>query len=1341
MKVALGAAAALTGAGALLYILWRPRRSPRNTPEQHLGSLKDKQVKSTPSSQKSSDTGDPNPTDSCSDTITTEQGIPKPDESLHTDTFLGSRKRKAESEYNIDTNVNCDLETKPVNTDAYFAAGTCENYTDTTKHDTSACEKGCEVIMTRVAEVKSVPCNKESDAGEMAMSEICNLTQACVNQEVKEELNEVVYELSVIPEKCQTLPVSESNKTIERETDYPNNYDSTITAQVVKNDENVTAGASKDTSRVYIDAFDDISIVNETFHGIESLSNEVGHREDKNTRHEPLSKLMTAVETDKPGQIEEVFMEVQNQTVKNSNDCIVSEISNEIHIVECRNIQKETANPRELEEEEEGRTKTQEEKGEKKVLGQYEKEAIEQLLEVSIEPNTEEDPHTHSSEELGNGEAASTHISIEVKEVCPSHEVENAGNQLADASHVEEEKTVPQLPREVVTECRITEEDPVINIDLEEKHMSNTIRLEEPITISVTQQKAAVPGNLTNLLSTEIQEGHISKVIVSDEQEDCSAIVCQAEEQQDISINSIDQQISASKEGNTELSLAVEEKINAEFGNLTCKELVGSEREDSVSEATEPHCLQEKNQEDVNQSKRASSEEVEDVVEDESKSLSISVKHTVDEKPMANPNYQGEMTSSQVEEKEKHQKLENRGDEQQGKSIASFSQEEVEKRDLEKEITVESQGEEQEKQVIPKPNVMECSEAVADYQAEKDLSANQKQQEEVVGNKSAEKEATKKEVKGTKQEKVMSEKQAPSRKGKPEVKAEGKKKTQGKKQRKGDHHKVEGPVQEKLSSSNVQEGVESGNGILEEKTVTVRKQEKTEKNKEEEEKKLTAKQLEDMERRKKKIKKVISGGQEEEKKVEDERKEKVITNTEKKENVVIEKEEDEVSSKEQQQQQQRSQGDKREDKVVTSTDKEEDVVIEKDEDEVSSKEQHQTQGDQREEKVVTSTEKEEDVVIEKDEDEVNGKEEEEEQHQQRTRGDSASADLELDLGSEQESQNYDASSLQSVDSGQGSSEIEPETLFVPSTYPAPAHDQYIFYDFEIPQTLVGRLIGRRGAFVNKIKATTDATVVVHPHRNRRLKLCSVEGSRQQVAAALKMIREQFPESRYSDVTLEQVSGNISGGHDPAPALDNQTMQMELTAGVVVEVRVSAVVSAGELWVQQPLHPSFSALHRLHTCMNLNYQDGSTTPLLPSPIQERTVCVGRVGEQWMRCQVLREEEGGGVLVVLLDMGGNINLPLTALRQIRYDYMTLPFQATQCFLQGIQPSEDGEVWSNEATEAMRELVGDMILFAAVVSYTPDCVPLISLYRRDHDQFVHLNERLVGLGHAQWLSQQSS
>ncbi|XP_042207974.1 serine-rich adhesin for platelets-like [Homarus americanus] len=351
------------------------------------------------------------------------------------------------------------------------------------------------------------------------------------------------------------------------------------------------------------------------------------------------------------------------------------------------------------------------------------------------------------------------------------------------------------------------------------------------------------------------------------------------------------------------------------------------------------------------------------------------------------------------------------------------------------------------------------------------------------------------------------------------------------------------------------------------------------------------------------------------------------------------------------------------------------------------------------------------------------------------RGDSAATDLDHDPISEQENLNSDSLSLKSVDSGQGSSEIEPETLFNPSTFPASSQEQYIFYEFEIPQTLVGRLIGKKGAFVNKIKATTDATVIVYPHRDRRLKLCSVEGSKQQVRAALDMIRDHFPHNRYPDVSLEQVSTQQPMMTPSHPTLNTQAMQIELTAGVVVEVRVSAVVSGWELWVQQPLHPSYSALHRLQSCMNLNYGDGSNTPPLPLPVQDGTVCVAQIQGQWMRCQALSTVDDV-TLVVLLDLGGTTSLQTSSLRQIRYDYMSLPFQAAQCFLHGVQPVKD-DTWDDTSAAVMEELVSNTILFATVVSYTEDGVPLVNLYRRDNDQYVHLNEKLVLLGHARWMS----
>ena len=83
-----------------------------------------------------------------------------------------------------------------------------------------------------------------------------------------------------------------------------------------------------------------------------------------------------------------------------------------------------------------------------------------------------------------------------------------------------------------------------------------------------------------------------------------------------------------------------------------------------------------------------------------------------------------------------------------------------------------------------------------------------------------------------------------------------------------------------------------------------------------------------------------------------------------------------------------------------------------------------------------------------------------------------------------------------MDSGQGSIEIEPETMFSPTPLSATKtiSEQYIFYNFELPHWLVGRLIGKKGCFVNKIKAVTDATVIIRDHQNGKVRVM-IAGSR------------------------------------------------------------------------------------------------------------------------------------------------------------------------------------------------------------------------------------------------------
>ena len=63
--------------------------------------------------------------------------------------------------------------------------------------------------------------------------------------------------------------------------------------------------------------------------------------------------------------------------------------------------------------------------------------------------------------------------------------------------------------------------------------------------------------------------------------------------------------------------------------------------------------------------------------------------------------------------------------------------------------------------------------------------------------------------------------------------------------------------------------------------------------------------------------------------------------------------------------------------------------------------------------------------------------------------------------------------------------------------------------------------------------------------------------------------------------------------------------------------------------------------------------------------------------------------------------------------------------------------GDMWSDAATSVMEELVSGVILFAVVVSYTEDYVPLINLYRRDKDQVSTANHKQVREGGKKLLS----
>lgn len=83
----------------------------------------------------------------------------------------------------------------------------------------------------------------------------------------------------------------------------------------------------------------------------------------------------------------------------------------------------------------------------------------------------------------------------------------------------------------------------------------------------------------------------------------------------------------------------------------------------------------------------------------------------------------------------------------------------------------------------------------------------------------------------------------------------------------------------------------------------------------------------------------------------------------------------------------------------------------------------------------------------------------------------------------------------------------------------------------------------------------------------------------------------------------------------------------------------------------------------------------------------------------------DEEKEKVKVKILDVGGYHQVPMRDLRQIRVDFIHVPFQATQCGLANISPLDKEVGWSNEAIHHFKNLTANHVLRAFVAGYDVD------------------------------------
>jgi len=314
--------------------------------------------------------------------------------------------------------------------------------------------------------------------------------------------------------------------------------------------------------------------------------------------------------------------------------------------------------------------------------------------------------------------------------------------------------------------------------------------------------------------------------------------------------------------------------------------------------------------------------------------------------------------------------------------------------------------------------------------------------------------------------------------------------------------------------------------------------------------------------------------------------------------------------------------------------------------------------------------------------------------------------------------------------------------------------QLLAYHFHIPETLCGKLIGVEGTFINELKK--DCSVNIHLReisseekkrkklRQRRdysssgrrrnnyyeeptiLKLCAIEGTRSNIDRCLNKLRKKFYQN--PEMTFDQVNQSRS----VARTMHNGNLSLGFAEGVMHDVFVSSIVGGGHIFLQQPCHPTYFALERLDQCMNNTYSQFNC-PGIPQPVILNSVCAAPCDGGWFRCQVVsHDEETGSCDVKFLDYGGYSSLPVDSLKQIRTDFLSLPFQAIECYLANIQPEDD----QNVSAFVLEELVSGQVVQARMIGTNEQGVPMVHLYRAVNGATTMVNRELVDRECATWL-----
>ncbi|CAF1989454.1 unnamed protein product [Rotaria magnacalcarata] len=303
-----------------------------------------------------------------------------------------------------------------------------------------------------------------------------------------------------------------------------------------------------------------------------------------------------------------------------------------------------------------------------------------------------------------------------------------------------------------------------------------------------------------------------------------------------------------------------------------------------------------------------------------------------------------------------------------------------------------------------------------------------------------------------------------------------------------------------------------------------------------------------------------------------------------------------------------------------------------------------------------------------------------------------------------------------------------ETLPTLLTDKEAKEQEIIIYEFHFPVDLCGRLIGRQGVHVDYIRQMTQVDLVVRDDAvSFEKQVVALHGRRVDVEHAIELIAKRFPPDRYPQVAFKPINKKIVVRQRPPErvAVPQSVAQLYLPDGIPTEVLVTSVVSCNHIFVQQILHPSYVELARLDNSMSVFYHHTEMTPLLPRPIQTGVICAAPTQAGWFRALItVYNSNDDMAMIKFLDYGGYLYVHANSLRLLRQDFMVIPFQGVEVYLDNVVPAENQEDFTPESTELVKPTILGSTFKAMITGYHYDNTPFIQLSRRYDFRIVNID-----------------